>query len=104
MIKKINNHVYESFKEQRDNLLSLSFDLDLKRIAIDFSKNFNTNFKASDSWVFNFKKQNKIASLKITKFVTKKQIKNQDQIKSSIEQFKSDFYNISPKYSHESVK
>ena len=49
MIKKINNHVYESFKEQRDNLLSLSFDLDLKRIAIDFSKNFNTNFKASDS-------------------------------------------------------
>lgn len=71
IIKKINDHVYESFKESRDNLLSLS-DLDLKRIAIDFSRNFKITFKASDSWLFNFKKQKKIVSRKITKFVTKK--------------------------------
>lgn len=72
IIKNINNFVLEVFKESRDNYIALH-DIDLKRIAIDYSSNFNTNFKASDSWLYKFKKKNtKLFLAKSQNFLLKK--------------------------------
>ncbi|CAF3274932.1 unnamed protein product [Rotaria sp. Silwood2] len=81
------DHVYNNFERARD-LLCPVHDMDLKRWGIRESRSMSFhNFVASDTWLLNFKHKYNICSRKIIKVVTKRELINEDDIRSSAEEF-----------------
>ncbi len=63
-------------------------DIDLKRWGLQKAKQINFNqFKASNTWLLNFKKKFSICSRKITKFVTSSHRQDDANIKQNAENF-----------------
>ena len=63
---------------------------DLRRFALktyNDEGNKNILFKASRSWVYNFKKVHHIVSRKITKFVTRKTLEDDEKLKTIAQKF-----------------
>ena len=65
-------------------------DRDLRRWALkayNAEGNKNILFKVSRSWVHNFKKAHHIVSRKITKFVTRKTLEDDEKLKTIAQKF-----------------
>lgn len=66
----IDNFTLKKFIESRAKNLIIH-DFNLKIWSLEFANSIKfDSFKASDSWLYNFKKRNNIVSRKITKFVS----------------------------------
>jgi hypothetical protein len=69
--------------------------IDLKRWAIecfmDNKVNDSFSFKASDGWIFSFKKRHKIVSRKAIRIVCQNEVQNSQKIQESINQFRDLF-------------
>lgn len=73
---QISKHVFNEFHRTREMGLTVH-DRDIKLWALNKTGEVNlTEFKASDTWVKEFKRLNKITSRRITKFVTAVNMKN----------------------------
>jgi hypothetical protein len=82
----INNFVLTKFKNARIKKLPVH-DIDLKRWAKVCAKQSNFEFKASNYWISRFKRENRIKSRKVTKFVTYTNLKNSAKIIESSDNF-----------------
>jgi hypothetical protein len=89
-MEKIVELVYERYYEARKKFMPVH-SIDLKRWAIDCSKNNSFGFKACDSWIQKFKKRHRIVSRKAVKIVCLKQIESNDLIEKSIDYFRDLF-------------
>jgi len=88
----INNFVLTKFKNARIKKLPVH-DIDLKRWAKVCAKQSNFEFKASNYWISRFKRENRIKSRKVTKFVTYTNLKNSAKIIESSDNFVKKIYN-----------
>lgn len=79
-LKEIKDQLLEWTLDKMHNGVSLHDD-HLKYEALKISRDIGYDgFKASDSFITRFKEANRIRSRRITKFVAKKNFKNQDAI------------------------
>ncbi|CAF2744270.1 unnamed protein product [Rotaria sp. Silwood2] len=79
-------------------------DLDFKRWALRIAKERSLNdFPASYDWVGNFKRRHSVCSRKITKFVTTRQVENQDLINQSADSFVAETSKIFQKYDDDNI-
>lgn len=70
-LAKISTRTLEKFMQAKRNHMTLH-DIDIRRWALSIAKELHCdNFKASPSWVLNFKKAHNIVSRKVTKFVSR---------------------------------
>jgi hypothetical protein len=67
--KQIEEFVYLKYKSARYKKLPVH-DINLKKWAIERSREVNIEFKASSAWINKFKKKYRIRSKKITRFVS----------------------------------
>jgi hypothetical protein len=68
-VKVLEEFVYLKFQNARLNNFPVH-DINIRQWALKKSKELNFKFKASDSWIYNFKKKFKIRFRKICKYVT----------------------------------
>jgi len=79
----ISCHVFEKFLDARRKMLPVH-DNDLRRWAIEKGCEVKAcSFRASDTWIFRFKKDYGITSRKITKFVNARSVMNQVDIENA---------------------
>lgn len=94
----IDSGVYDCFEKARQERLSVH-DIDLKRWALRTAKEISlTDFVASDCWLKHFKHNHQICSRKITKFVTKKEVENEELIIESANNFVSKVEAVAKRY------
>ena len=60
-------------------------------------------FKASRSWVYNFKKVHHIVSRKITKFVTRKTLEDDEKLKKIVQKFVQEVKPLVKEYGPDNV-
>lgn len=88
-LSRISEFVLENLK----NAIDAGFivhDIDLRKWALQAKKELefdDIRFKASDQWLYKFKKSHNIVSRKITKFVTQKSIRNRDILNEQANKF-----------------
>lgn len=86
-MEKIRNETLIDFRKARENSYPVH-DFNIKIWALNAAKKLNySEFKASESWVAKFKKQNRICSRKVTKVVTFAQHSDVDKIQQSAKLF-----------------
>ena len=86
-IAKLKENVYQKFQNARDNANSVH-DIDLKLWFINASKEANVNnFKASDTFILQFKKDYRISGRKITKFITHARSQNSEDLENEAIEF-----------------
>jgi len=102
-LNEIDEFTYAQFKKARELLLSLH-DIDLKRLALKKAREIHDNkFVASDFWLYNFKQRHGICSRKITKLVTKSEVKDGEAIARSANDFVMKVQRMLPNYKAEYV-
>ena len=102
-IERADEYVFDKFEKAREQLLTVH-DLDMKRWALMSAKEQSlTDFTASDGWIDNFKHRHNICSRKITKFVTKRQVENQDLINQSADSFVAEVRKLFVKYDEDNI-
>lgn len=84
----INEHVYDKFVYARDRKFPVH-NKDLRRWGVKKSKDLNITFKASESWVENLKRRNRITSRK-AKIVSNRAISDAGSILDSANSFRED--------------
>lgn len=91
-LAKISEFVLKNFKEATEAGFIIH-DIDLRKWALEAKKALNFNdvrFKASDYWLFKFKKTHRIVNRKINKFISKTTIESAESINNAAEKFISD--------------
>ncbi|XP_076634339.1 uncharacterized protein LOC143348226 [Colletes latitarsis] len=81
-------------------------DRDIRRWALQAYKeqgNDYTTFKASKTWLYNFKKAHRIMSRKVTKFVTRKPIEDDVVLKDKATDFVNEVKPLITRYGHENL-
>lgn len=81
----VSTKLFSKFKNSREQFLPVH-DIDLKRWALEFGREEGLSldeFQASDSWILNFKNKYRISSRKVTKFVTRRQFVNQEELEDN---------------------
>ena len=97
-LNHIDSFVYESFKNPRQQLLSIHH-IDLKMWPLKkAAKLGDLTFVAGDRWLYEFKKRHCIVSREISKLVTKRDVLNKDVINQSAESFVQNVHNLLPSY------
>lgn len=101
---KIANYVWEKFKLSREQHRAVH-DIDLRRWALEKGRELElASFKASTWWVNSFKKNNRIVSRRVTKFVSFRHIETVEEIENSAAilhvQLQNDVY---PKFTHDQI-
>ena len=87
----IDEMVFKRFTEVRQNSLMVH-DVDIQRWALKVAKEIKVDeFRASDGCLKNFKARNGIVSRRVTNIVTKHEVKNEEFIEKSKEDFIKDF-------------
>jgi hypothetical protein len=104
---EINKYVLKMFQEARLSSQIVSSD-DLRYWANEKASQFGDpsfvqSFQASPSWVARFRKNNNIASRKITKLVNKREVYNQAAILKSAEEFRRECKEIFPDFDANNV-
>ena len=94
----IDAFVYDCFEKARQKRLPVH-DIDLTRWTLRKAKEISLNdFLASEHWLRSFKYNHKICSRKITKFVTKKDVENEELTIESANNFVSKVDAVMRKY------
>lgn len=89
---QINDYVVEMFTDARNRLLVVhNYDLETWAIQKSTELLMNDFFKASKTWVYNFKKRYGIVSRKITEYSSRTEKENAEQIAASIASFRQEF-------------
>ena len=84
--------VFKRFTEARQNNLMVH-DVDIQRWVLIIAKEIKVDeFRASNGWLKNFKARNGIVSPRVTNIVTKYEMKNEEFIEKSKEDFIKHFY------------
>lgn len=81
-------------------------DSDIKKWALeawDEQESGDRSFKASSTWIYNFKKAHRIVSRKITKFVSKKTLEDSDILKKSADDFVATVQPLIAEYGPENI-
>lgn len=105
MIQKINKHVFKRVQKARESFKILrashlrSFAMQ-KYLKIAYPK---PEFKASSMWMKNFRKSHKIASRKITRLVSKREVKSEKEILDAAEKFQKEIREISKHFDDDHV-
>ena len=89
VLMRVSEYVLNKFRSAV-NTGRIVHDRDLRRWALkayNDEGNKNILFKASRSWVHNFKKAHHIVSRKITKFVTRKTLEDDEKLKTIAQNF-----------------
>ncbi|RWS19339.1 golgin subfamily A member 1-like protein, partial [Leptotrombidium deliense] len=86
-LKEVWNYTLKTFQNLRDANITVRDD-EIRIIAIRRARQIKLdNFKACDSWVYSFKKENGIVSRKITKFVTYSHITKAEELNKNAKEF-----------------
>lgn len=103
-MQEINDFVRERFTEARANNRPVH-DYMLRRWAMTKAEELGANdfFAASHTWLYKFKKNNKIVARKITKYRSEAERNREDERDASIEQFYSDFESTEHHYSRRMI-
>ena len=92
---------FNKYREARNDFLPVH-TIDIKRWAIEcyYANKVNNSFifKASDGWLYSFKKRHRIVSRKAIKIICLKEVQNQDKIQESINTFKDLYHENKSKY------
>lgn len=103
LVNRIKEHLKIKFDNSRQQFL-IVHDFDLRRWAIQYSRSLgNSQFKASDSFIYNFKKEYNIVGRKITNIVTKIDLKNENDIQKIASNFVADVNEKISNYSLDNV-
>ncbi len=87
MLREVWTYTYNEFINAKNNNLIIH-DWDLKRWAIKKKNEISLqNFTASNMWLWKFKRQYRIVSRKITKFVTRNYSREKDDQISTANMF-----------------
>ncbi len=78
--------MFNDFKRARNNFLIIH-DCDLQKWAKNKAREFDFEFKASNSWLSRFKKRNRIVSRKVTKIVSTNYVQDQETNKQTTNEF-----------------
>lgn len=81
-------------------------DIDLQKWALQAQKEIgheDVRFKASHNWLWTFKKQHRIVSRKINKFVTRKTVEEEAVLRNNAEKFVHDVKSLIEKYGAENI-
>jgi len=101
----IEKFTHEKFLEARNEYKCIR-DVNLHQWALQAAQTFKDSsfvFKASHTWVDNFKKRHGISSRKVTQLVNKRQIKNVSGIMKAAKEFQANIKNEAQKYNPELV-
>jgi len=83
----ISEYVLQNFKEA-DEEKKIIHDMDLRRWALEAKAQIDlSSFKASATWIFNFKRKYRIVSRKITKFVSRSAQRDKEQLQIACQEF-----------------
>lgn len=94
---------YEKFIRARAAAIAVH-DIHFRQWALEAAREIGyQSFTASDSWVNTFKKENRMRSLKITRFITRKTNVNKLKIEEESKQFIQKIKSILPMYSADYV-
>lgn len=97
-LERVEHFVLDRFRSARNNNLPVH-DLDVRRWALSQAKIENIDgFKASDHWLYNFKKRHGISSRKVTKFVSHREVVDKSIIKQTADEFVAEATKHIPKY------
>ena len=102
---RISKYVLNEFRSAV-NTGRIVHDRDLRRWALkayNDEGNKNILFKASRSWVHNFKKAHHIVSRKITKFVTRKTLEDDEKLKTIAQKFVQEVKPLVKEYGPDNV-
>lgn len=100
---RIELFLVEKFKQARSKGYPIH-DRDIRRWALAQAKVESVdNFVASDKWLLNFKRRNRIRSRKVTRFVSRRAVYDKEEIAKESEEFTNEVKKIIPKYKLESV-
>lgn len=91
-LTKISEFVLQNLKNAIDSGF-IVHDVDLRKWALEAKKELefhDVRFKASDTWLYKFKKVHRIVSRKINKFVTKTTMERKETINEECEKFVAD--------------
>ena len=95
---RIELFLVEKFKQARNKGLPVH-DTDIKRWGLAQAKVENVdNFVASSKWLFNFKRRNRIRSRKVTRFVSRREVYDKEEIAKEGEEFTDEVKKIIPNY------
>jgi hypothetical protein len=81
---QVSEKLFNKLKSAREKYLPIH-DIDLNRWALEIGIEVGLSrdeFKASDSWIFQFKSKFGASSRRITKFVTKRQFVSQEEVEN----------------------
>jgi hypothetical protein len=100
---RIELFLVEKFKQARSKSLRVH-DTDNQRWGLAQAKVENVdNFIASSKWLLNFKRRNRIRSRKVTRFVSRREVYDKEEIAKEGEEFTNKVKKIIPKYKLECV-
>jgi len=102
-VDSVDDFVDDKFERARD-LLCPVHDIDLKRWSYQQARSMSFNeFTGSDTWLLNFKHKHDMCSRKITKVVTKREVKNEDDIQKSSDLFMAEVRKLLSHYDEDNV-
>lgn len=103
--RDINKYVLQQFTECRKTYKILRAS-NFRSFAIQkyiHINDFDLNFKASKSWFKRFKRRYKISSRKITRLVSRREIKDEKQIAENAKNFQNNILELSALYDHDHI-
>lgn len=100
MIKQINEHVYQKFVAARETFKILRSS-HLRSFAMQKYaeiSNPKPNFMASSMWLKTLKRKYKIASRKINRLVSKREVKSEEEIMEAASNFQKEIQTLAPNF------
>lgn len=101
----ISEFVLKNFKDSI-KVGNIIHDTDLRKWALQAKNNMgfhDIRFKASDFWVYKFKKEHRIVDRKINKFITKKNLRDESKLKDEADKFVDTTRNYIHQYGEDNV-
>lgn len=99
-IKQINEGVLDRTRQEREANRYVDGDL-IRRWALEIADELDlprTYFRASHTWLYKLKKKGRIASRRVTEYISRGENEAQDQIDESIDGFLSMYERLSQRY------